>query len=470
MSLHVLEFNDAGLRLSDASGILLDSPGYAYVNAKEIEFGEDARKQSKVHPLSSFNQFWHKLSLDPFSKLVGNFRHNADIAFSHLQDIARSAQLEGDVVLAVPGSFSREQLAILLGLLKQSPMRPVGLVDAALIASIDHAENESAIHIDLQLHQVVLSKMQRVGTELKRESVILVPGAGWMNVSDSLMQLFTSAFIQQCRFNPQHNAASEQMLLDNLPQWLLEESIEDSDDDANAQESRRSLQIKLNHNNTVHQASLSRSALHNRLLPFFQKIVQQLAVIDPEGSSPLLVSDRMQCLPGLDAVLTSSALGAPRVVLGLSESSVAKGCLRYRDELIGAPDALHFVSTIRGKQVSLPISTPSHSKAQAAPTHLLTKHHARRLTDGLLICVFKGMSQGEQSLHLLRRDLQEDFAGMQIVGELVREDGQFILQTQQLLINGQGVEARQALALGDVLSGAGCNSSIELIRVQDSDD
>ena len=86
MSLHVLEFNDAGLRLSDASGILLSSPGYAYVNAKEIEFGERARKRSKVNPLSSYNQFWHKLSLDPFSKPVGNFRHNADIAFSHLQD------------------------------------------------------------------------------------------------------------------------------------------------------------------------------------------------------------------------------------------------------------------------------------------------------------------------------------------------------------------------------------------------
>jgi len=467
MSLHVLELNDAGLRLSNASGILLDSPGYAYVNAKEIEFGEDARKQSKVHPLRSFNQYWHKLSLDPFSKPVGNFRHNADIAFSHLQDIARSAQLEGEVVLAVPGSFSREQMAILLGLLKQSPMRPIGLVDAALIGCIDHAESESAIHVDLQLHQVVLSKMHRVGTELKRESVILVPGAGWMNISDNLMQLFTSAFIQQCRFNPQHNAASEQMLLDNLRQWLIEENSEDSNDDASSQESRRSLEIKLSHNNTVHQASLSRSALHNRLLPFFQKIVQQLIVIDPDVSSPILVSDRMQCLPGFDAVLASSA---PRSVLRLNEHSVAKGCLRYRDEFIGSPEALHFVSTIRGKQVSAPISNPSRAKTHVAPTHVLYKHQARRLTDGLLFCAHKKSSDGAHSLHLMRRDLQEDFPGMQILGELVREDGQFILQSKHLLINGRAVDAQQELALGDMLSGAGINHSIELIRVQDYDE
>ena len=470
MSLHVLEFNDAGLRLSDETGILLNSPGYAYVNAKEIEFGEDARKQSKVHPLSSFNQFWHKLSLDPFSKPVGNFRHNADIAFSHLQDIASSAKIEGDVVLAVPGSFSREQMAILLGLLKQSPLRPVGLVDAALIASVDHAQGESSIHVDLQLHQVVLSKLQRVGAELKRESVILVPGAGWLNISDNLMQLFTSAFIQQCRFNPQHNAASEQMLLDNLPQWLLEESIEEGDDAASSQELRRSLQIKLSLNNTVHQASLPRSALHNRLLPFFQKIAQQLAVIDPQGSSPLLVSDRMQRLPGFEAVLTSSALGAPRRVALLSERSVQQASLRYRDDLIGAPEALHFVSKINSKQVVEQSIATKLSKAQATPTHFLAKHLARRITEGMLICVSKQVSGPEKSLHFVRGDLQEGLANLQVVGEINREGGQFILQSQQLLLNGKALLGPQELTIGDLLSGADIKAPIELIRVQDFDE
>tara|TARA_R100001377_G_scaffold10538_2_gene5284 strand:- start:65 stop:1465 length:1401 start_codon:yes stop_codon:yes gene_type:complete len=463
MSLHVLEFNDAGLRLSDASGILLSSPGYAYVDAKEIEFGESARKRSKVYPLSSYNQFWHKLSLDPFSKPVGNFRHNADIAFSHLQDIARNAQLEGDVVLAVPGSFSREQMAILLGLLKQSPMRPVGLVDAALMASIDQVQHDSVIHIDLQLHQVVLSKMQRVGSELKRESVVLVPGAGWMNISDNLMHLFTSAFIQQCRFNPQHNAASEQMLLDNLPQWLSEESIDAADDDASVQDSRSSLQVRLTQNNTVHRASLPRSALHSRLLPFFQKIAQQLAVIDPEGSAPLLVSDHMQCLPGFESVLSSSVQGVPRSTHLLGQSSVAQACFDYRDALLGAPDALHFVSKISANRAATPASVPSAARAEALPTHLLLGHQARRLTDGLLICV----SKHEQGLSLLQPEQAQALAAVQVVGELVVDDGNFAVHSKHLLINGSTLEGRHALRLGDRLSAAGLDVCIELIRVQD---
>ena len=469
MSLHVLEFNDAGLRLSDASGILLSSPGYAYVNAKEIEFGESARKRSKVYPLSSYNQFWHKLSLDPFSKPVGNFRHNADIAFSHLQDIARSAELEGEVVLAVPGSFSREQMAILLGLLKQSPMRPVGLVDAALMASIDHAHHESVIHIDLQLHQVVLSKMQRVGSEFKRESVVLVPGAGWMNISDNLMHLFTSAFIQQCRFNPQHNAASEQMLLDNLPQWLSEEGIEDSTDDANLQENRSSLQVRLTQNNTVHQASLPRSALHSRLLPFFQKIVQQLAVIDPQGNCPILVSDYMQFLPGFDTVLSSSLEGDSRSALLLNERSVAQACFDYRDALLGTSEALHFVSKVSARQSEAPASAASEAQAQVAPTHLLMRHQARRLSDGILICV--GTQDGQRGVHLLQAKQVAGLADVQVVGEILAKNGEFILQSKSLLINANALDGPQVLKLGDTLSSAELNlTTIELICVQESNE
>jgi len=470
MSLYILEFNDIGLRLSDASGFILSSPGYAHVKAKEIEFGENARKQSKVNPLNSFNQFWHKLSLDPFSKPVGHFRHNADIAFSHLQEIASSAQIKGDVVLAVPGSFSREQMAILLGLLKQSPLRPVGLVDAALLASINSGAVESVIHVDLQLHQVVLSKMQREANELKRESVILVPGTGWVNVSENLMQLFTSAFIQQCRFNPQQNASSEQMLLDYFPQWLIEESLEGSDDNASAQESRRSLQIKLKHNDTVHQASLPRSALHSRLLPFFQKVAQQIAVIDPEGTSTLLVSDRMQRLPGFEAVLAAIGQGGERSIMLLAEDSLAQAGFDHHSVLLGAPEALHFISKMTDKQAEVPAIKISQSISAEFPTHLLFEHQARRLTDGLLICMTNEVNDFQDGLRLIRKDLQEHTTDMEILGEVIREDGLFLLQSTSIKINGKVGVGPQQLALGDMLSGAGINKPIELIRVQDNDD
>ena len=314
MTLRVLELNDAGLRLSDESGVLLSSPGYALVLPRGIEFGERARGQSRLNPLQCFNQFWHKLSLDPFARPVGHFRHNADIAFSHLQDLAATAELAGDVLLAVPGSFSRQQLGILLGLLKQSPLKAVGIVDSSLAAVLEQTSQDNVIHADLHLHQVVLTRLQRQGDDVVRENVALVPGAGWVNLSDSLLQLFTSAFIQQCRFNPQHNAESEQKLLDGLPAWLLEDGeLEAGNPGSAEEEARPSLLIRLEHNNTVHQARLPRSALQSRLLPSYQKVLQQILALDPLGSSTLLVSERLQALPGfVDYLRAHVGDGVPR--------------------------------------------------------------------------------------------------------------------------------------------------------------
>ena len=455
MSLRVLEFNDAGLRLSDDSGILLSSPGYALVLPKQIEFGESARSQSRINPLNSYNQFWHKLSLDPFSRPVAHYRHNADLAFSHLQDLAGAAELEGDVLLAVPGSFSREQMGILLGLIRQSPFRAVGLVDSGLAATVDLPHSDSLIHVDLQLHQVVLSKLQRNGSELRRDSVIVVPGTGWVNLSDSLVQLATNAFIQQCRFNPQHNAESEQMLLDGVPQWLQDEASVRS----GSEDERRSIEIRLTHNSNVHLANLPRNALATRLQSYYQKILQQLQLLDPTETVPLVISDRMQALPGLHEVLTGQQ--AARAIQVLSENAVGAACLRYSDVLTSAPEAVRFVSQMRSEASSGKNTQTSTAAERPAPTHLLMQHQARSLAAGLFLC------RGEQGLCLL----QKNAASLPVIAELVHADGVYSLKpSAELQLNGRPVTATQTLQLGDVIRVKGQPEAIELIRVQDHDE
>jgi len=467
MTQRVLELNDAGLRLSDGSGVLLSSPGYALVMPRRIEFGENARGQSRLNPLHCFNQFWHRLSLDLFARPIGHFRHNADIAFSHLQDLATTAELEGDVLLAVPGSFSRQQLGILLGLLKQSPLRAVGIVDTGLAAVLEQADQDSVIHADLHLHQVVLSRLQRQGDEIVRENVALVPGTGWVNLSDSLLQLFTTAFIQQCRFNPQHNAESEQKLLDGLPAWLLEEG--ESDEGARsateAEEASPSLLIRLDHNNTVHQARLPRSALQNRLQPFYQKIIQQIAALDPQGASTLLVSERLQSLPGFLEHLRSHSGSAVRGFGSHDENAIGRLCRQHGSALVSDPDAIQYITRMRvAGTAASPASRHGHVPL---PTHLLAGHQARRLRDGLQICV---AASGDGTLLLTRHERRDSQVGP-CLGEITREDGYFTVhKAQGLQINGVPVHGAHRLTLGDRLGAQGSIATIDVIRVQDSDE
>lgn len=452
MTLRVLEFNDAGLRVSDDSGVLFSSPGYALVDGKRIEFGENARKESRLNPLNCYNQFWHKLNLDPLARPVAHYRHNADIAFSHLQNLAGASGLQGDVLLAVPGSFSRQQLAILLGLIKQCSFRAVGIVDTGLVAAIDQTHSDSVIHADLQLHQVVLSKLTRQGGELVRESVVQVPGTGWVNLSDSLLQFMNGAFIQQARFNPQHNAESEQMLLDGLPGWLRDDPLADLDAQgggapgADDEEARRNLLVSLSHNNSVHQARLPRSSLHARLQPFYQKIQQQLAELDPQGQSRLLVSDRLQHLPGFNVEFARQG----GRMSTLDAEAIGAACLRYHEALRSAPEAVHFVTRLRRLDAH---DTAAHSDVapMPQPTHVLVGHNARPLVDGLSLERLLGST-----------------AGRVVNGEITGEGEHHFLRNADgsVLINGAPARPLQRLQLGDRLQLADGSERIELIRVQ----
>ena len=87
MSLKVIELNDNSLRVGDESGILVESPGFALAVDKQLQLGDVAKQQARIHPASSYNKYLHELSLDPISHVIG-IRHFADIAYAHLLHLA----------------------------------------------------------------------------------------------------------------------------------------------------------------------------------------------------------------------------------------------------------------------------------------------------------------------------------------------------------------------------------------------
>ena len=135
MTFKVIEINDIGIKVSNEQELMLTSPGYAHIEKKEIEFGSGAKHRAKLDPTSSFNQFWQSLNLEPLPHPVAHYRHFADIAYSHLKSLAEEANIDGDIVLAVPGSYGNQELGILLGLIKQCPFNVIGIVDIAVIAA-----------------------------------------------------------------------------------------------------------------------------------------------------------------------------------------------------------------------------------------------------------------------------------------------------------------------------------------------
>lgn len=309
MSLHALELNDHAILLGEGDALRAASPGFALARDKSLVFGESARAQSRLHPNESHSRFWQDLSLEPLA--AGRLpdpkvRHLADLAYSQLLAIADEAQLapdeKHDVIVNVPGSFSRQQLGILLGIAKQTPFNIVGLVDSALAAAAAfYAERPTAtlsplIVVQQQLHQTLLSLVIPEASRLRVESVVALPSTGSQNVIDSLMQLSTDLFIDQCRFNPQHDAPTEQLLYNALPSWL----------DAEAQGG--SLMLELAADGAVYSAKLPYESLVSALAPTRQRVLEQVvALVNRAPDARLLVCSSLNALPGLQSTLASVA-------------------------------------------------------------------------------------------------------------------------------------------------------------------
>lgn len=428
MGLKVIELNDNALRVGDGSGILVESPGFALAHNKQLQLGDDAKQQARIHPTNSYNRYWHELSLDPINNTPG-IRHFADIAYAHLLHLAKEGGVDGDVIFAVPGNFTRAHLAILLGLVKQSPFRTVGLVDSALAAvSSTLSEFDSYVYAEMQLHQVVLTKITADDNTLKRESVIQVPGVGSQNFMDLMMQLATDLFIQQCRFNPQHDAESEQQLYNALPTWLQQ-----NDGDQN------SLLLELTANTAVHTAKMPRENLISILSRHYKSIGQQVAELAAVGNSKLLLSPEFAALPGFNSYLSESI----KTKL-LPVDAISKSVFQNREGIIRGGEQVELVTTLAKNRGTAKANAKAASKVAAkleeAATHALI---------------------GSTAIPLGKTGLLGE------LGRIEKRGNGFYLDSgkKEFLLNEHKVAGEHELSVGDLIQFSEGSESIRLIQV-----
>jgi len=474
MSLKIIELNDSGITVGDETGVITRSPGFALAVGNSLELGEVAEQQARLQPTSSYNKYWHDLSMEPLSHGNG-IRHFADIAYAHLLHLAKIGEIDADVIFAVPGNFTRAQLAILLGLSKQSPFTPVGVVDSALVAAIATARASSVIYADIQLHQVLLTKLVIRDQQLISESVIQVPGVGNQNFMDLMMQLVTGLFIQQCRFNPQHDAESEQQLYNELPNWLKQ-------DDGN----QNSLLLDLKTGTTAYTAKMPRESLINHLSGHYQKIHKQIAALATEQDTDLLISSTMAALPGF--VNTLGDFGGLQI---LNPETINSACLDYREHIISDDDGIHLVSslpvTASAEPATAAVSKTSASvlvapreaesqvpeKAAATdsatyvmPTHVLFADRAICIAAADCIEIqnkpqLNGAAAPLDSIVLSLSDLPGGLGRITVVDDAVWIDPGGL----EFLLNQTPVSGRQKLSLGDRIAFSENSEEIRLIQL-----
>ena len=462
MSLKVIELNDSAVTVSDESGLIFQSPGFAQFGDEGLVVGEEAEKQTRIRPTSSFNKFWHQLSMEPLGYSVGGVRHFADLAFAHLMHLADEAKIDGDVILAVPGNFTSAQLSILLGITSHCPFNPVGVVDAALANTIRLARKPHIIYADIQLHQALLTKFSITDGNLQRDTVIQIPEAGLQNFMDLTMQLATGLFIQQCRFNPQHTAESEQQLYNALPAWLKQHK-----------DSKSSLLMEIKTASAIHQAKLPWKSLVQELAGYYARINQQLAALASEDNCQILVSASLAQLP--DYIQSAPSHSDVQVV---SPELLGKTCIELQQYIDSNGEGFHFVTRLplvstgasnhefesgTVSEEPAPLETGEHP---GLPTHVLFENHALPLGK----VAIRNDGAGGTTAAVNGRGICLALSEMpDYLGQIEKEDDRVFMVCGEAgaIVNGEKVAGRKQLSLGDQITFNDQGKAITLIRVRD---
>lgn len=318
MDTAILDLNDCQLRLWKGGEMLLQSPGYALLQNKQYVFGEVAHAQARLRPRDINHRYWWQLDTEPMQPAFGPGRHTADLVHAHLLQIYEMAQQPAEIILAVPASMQTEQLSLLLGIIGQCPFDAVGLVDRAVASCCTLPLGPESCHIELQLHQALVTHLKLENGDLQRSSATPVPGCGLLAIQDRMAKSIADGFIRQTRFDPRRQAATEQQLYDALPGLL--QSLRD--------EGEHNLELG------GHRARIERDTLANSCQDIWQRIAQ---AANKQGQQVIL-EPFLALLPGVESHLSR--------VQVLEPDALSRGLARHHAALQGDESGLHFVSRL----------------------------------------------------------------------------------------------------------------------------
>ena len=434
MSIAVLELNDAEVKVFQAGEVVASSPGIAILKQDRIELGQAALEATHINPRNTFSRFWSNLNQDGFKHRSKLARHNADLAYAHLLSLHEMARGVEQVVLAVPGSFGTEQLALLLGLMEASPFTPAGLVDSAVAATAATVAAGSYEHLDIHLHHTVITSLD-VSDTAQRTAVKVINDVGLLEIQDKCVNHVADLFIQQSRFDPLHHAVTEQALCSRM-RHCLHELAEASD---------TLVDIEFEH--ARYQARVNRERLVERLQPLYSKISAAL-----DADRVALVRPRLAGLPAFTDHLGTAA----RHVEVLDERAVYAGCMSYVREGNDEEGEVYFVTQLKAA------AQPTISFASAArlaqepgptPTHILAGAEAYALGPSPIYLPVQGAP--------LQSGAEDVLCSVSLNGATATLSP---ASNGAVYVNGQAASGSAALRAGDIISFAHSDREFTLIR------
>jgi hypothetical protein len=428
---------DSGLTVVGSRGnVSTPSPGLALLDGDDLLVGDDALRNARLKPRRIHSRFWQLLDTHPLARPFPRHLRTADLVHAHLSDVwRRIGRQPNEVILVVPGVYSADQLALLLGVAASAEIPVRGMVDLAVAAAADRASRRRCLHLDLHLHRVVLTEIEH-GSDVVRGRVWEHDGVGLSGLYDLWARTVARLFVRQTRFDPLHLAVSEQLLYLDLPRHI--EALQDGE----------TTRITIPSGGRQHTIDLNRNDVVEATQRATDTISAWVRKCTDLEDTTVLLGDHIASVPGLLDHLGETAEADITVLHPASAGSTA---LAHAERIVTTAEALPFVTRLPGYDarppgpVTVPVTPPTGTgPATIIPTHMVVDGVATALTEAPISLEIGGAES---------RDGDEPGAPQQPV--VVRRIGVTVVVEAPpgvtVVVNGHRTESSTALAAGDRL-------------------
>jgi hypothetical protein len=439
-----IEVVDAALVAVRKGAAAASSPGVALLDPAGLLVGAPAAAAARLQPVLASDRFWSDLSTESLARRDPPLSH-ADLAHAHLASLWQDIAEDGDTaVFAVPGSMRLHQLGLLLGIARRVGIPVAGVVDAAVAACADLPARASVMHLDVQFHQAVLTELQGA-TVLRRRRVEIAPRAGLKAIYTAWAQLVSEALVRRTRFDPLHQAATEQQLHERLPEWL------------DALSDRETVDVAIDTEAGSFAATLRREQFTLAAEAWYAQLADLVhAGHHADAATTLALSARAALLPALGGRLASLP-GLEEIALPVTAAAAAAAA--HAAEIGPAEPPALAIALARSHAAA---SGRRRSESAARATHVILDGRAHAIDEHPLVI---GLGAGAG------RRIELGGAGAGISRShctLVRRNNQVVVRDHSrygTFVNGERVDGELPLGAGDRLRVGSPGVVLELVTV-----
>ncbi len=358
MSLNVIELNDTGLRVTRDGVVVCVSPGIALVDAHRRVCGDAAQGRAQMQPRDVYQHFWRQLNETPLPDARRHCRHHADLAFHHLASVLERRRPTGGSGAGGAGPLRRRATrAAARHRRRRSISRSRHSSTAAVAALAGCAPAGQYVVVEMHRHHVSLSTVE-VDAEVTRLDCDDIEQAGLARIEAAAVELIAAALLGQARFDALHEAASAQLLHDQLPRWLAQAT------------QHNEVAIDLEYHGKHFRADIAARDFVHVTSMVLATVCERLG-----SDAEVLVGASLAGLPGaLDLLAPARALPADACYRAVAEHRLALGA---------GKDGVAYVTQLPTTRAPLfehhTAATP-RSAPQRAPSHVLAGHTAHPLS------------------------------------------------------------------------------------------